>query len=142
MNTYITNQALLDFTAEMTKQYGSEDKLVFSDKVAENLEKILTRKKLLVPGVQQMFIEVLFASAYVHNLFYNEEDITSLFKLRDVVYKNKKDYDMELVEAVLQTVEAQLGEDSPVPMCKPSVNSPTEVFALSVWIAKNYSPLS
>lgn len=139
---YIKNEGLLKFVEELTAKYGSPEKMEVANKVAYNLEKILQRKGLLVPGVQQMFIEVLFAAAAVHNLFYTEEDLTSLFKLRQVVYSSDMEYEPELIEAVLQTVEAQLGEESPVPMCKPSVNSPTETFALALWIAKNYNPLA
>lgn len=139
---HIQNENLLQFVEAMTTQYGSPEKTDFANKVSANLEKILLRKKLLVPGVQQMFIEILFAAAAVHNLFYKEEDFTTLFELRKVVYDQEATYDKEIIEAVLQTVEAQLGEDSPVPMCKPSANSPTEIFALAVWIAKNYIPLA
>lgn len=139
---YIQNESLLKFVEDMTTKYGSPDKMEMANKVAVNLEKILKRKRLLVPGVQQMFIEVLFAAAAVHNLFFVEDDIPSLFKLRQVVKESEETYEQELIEAVLQTVESQLGEDSPVPMCKPSVNSPTETFALALWIAKNYTPLA
>lgn len=139
---YIQNESLLRFVEDMTTKYGSPEKMEMANKVAINLEKILRRKRLLVPGVQQMFIEVLFAAAAVHNLFFVEDDIPSLFKLRQVIKESEETYEQELIEAVLQTVESQLGEDSPVPMCKPSVNSPTETFALALWIAKNYTPLA
>lgn len=139
---YIQNESLLKFVEDMTTKYGSPAKMEMANKVAFNLEQILKRKRLLVPNVQQMFIEVLFAAAAVHNLFFVEDDIPSLFKLRQVVKESEETYEQELIEAVLQTVESQLGEDSPVPMCKPSVNSPTETFALALWIAKNYTPLA
>lgn len=136
---FIKTEALVEFVEELVKEYGSDEKTAFADMVTDNLEKILTRKKLLVPGVQQMFIEVLFAAAAVHNLFY-DGTITSLFVLRENVNKDKDKFEMEIIEAVLQTVEAQLGDETPVPLCKPTVNSPTEIFALAVWIAKNYTP--
>lgn len=136
---FIKTEELVNFVEELVKEYGSEEKTAFADKVTYNLEKILTRKKLLVPTVQQMFIEVLFAAAAVHNLFY-DGTITSLFELRENVNRNKDKFEMEIIEAVLQTVEAQLGDETPVPLCRPTVNSPTEIFALAVWIAKNYTP--
>lgn len=136
---FITTPELLDFVGNLLEEHGSDDKADFADAVSYNLEQILTRKKLLVPGVQQMFIEVLFAASAVHNLFY-DGTVTSLFKLREIVNANKERFNMEVVEAVLQTVEAQLGDETPVPLCKPTTNSPTEIFALAVWIAKNYTP--
>lgn len=139
---YIKHEGLLKFVEELTAKYGSPEKILFANDLAINLEKLLKRKKLLVPGIQQMFIEVLFAAAAVHNLFFIEGDVTSLFKLRQVVNESDLDIEPDLIEAVLQTVESQLGEDSPVPMCKPNVNSPTETFALALWITKNYTPLA
>lgn len=139
---YIKHEGLLKFVEELTFTYGSAEKTAFAEQLASNLEKILKRKKLLVPGIQQMFIEVLFAAAAVHNLFFVESDIPSLFELRQVVNEQGLNCDTELIEAVLQTVESQLGEDSPVPMCKPNPNSPTETFALALWITKNFTPLA
>ena len=136
---FIYNPELKDFVGNLLEQYGSDEKADFADKVSYNLEQILTRKKLLVPGVQQMFIEVLFAASALHNLFYDGTS-ASLFKLRDVVGSGTDKFNMEIVEAVLQTTEGQLGEETPVPLCKPTPNSPTGIFALAVWIAKNYTP--
>ncbi len=132
---FIQNEELLTFVSELVENYGSEEKTLLSDKVTDNLELILTNKKLLIANAQQLYIEVLFATAAVFNLFY-DGTIPSLFQFREITKDSK--IDNQILDSMAQTIEAQLGDNTPVPILKPNTNSPSELFSLAVFIAKNF----
>ena len=156
-NAYNLEDLFLDEKHEATMEESKKLTTAESNKVTEVLIQLLKRKNLIDNGMpQQKFVDVLFAAAALHRLYLIENmPITSLFSLREeyVLTKEKIANDDnqtdlrqafamvdDLMEAVCQTVEAQLGDETPVPMCKPTVNSPTEMFANAVWIAKNFTP--
>lgn len=156
-NAYKFDDYILD--EEHKKSIKETKKLIIEDtnKVTAVLIQLLKRKNLIDNGMpQQKFVDVLFAAAALHKLYLIESmPITSLFSLREEYNltkekiandDNQTDLNQaftmvdDLMEAVCQTVEAQFGDETPVPMCKPTVNSPTEMFANAVWIAKNFTP--
>jgi uncharacterized protein (UPF0147 family) len=78
----------------------------------------------------------------LHNLFYDSEDFTTLFKARQVLdpVAEEQKIPQEVRNALFQAIEAQLGDSTPVPLCRPAANSPTELLAWAVWFAKEYRP--
>lgn len=133
---------LRDFAADMINTYGSEEKLFEANKVADILVAMLKKKGLLKGTVQQSFIDVLIVSALLHNLFYDESDWTTLYIARSTIEPIARDggIPQQVLDAIFQTIEAQLGDDTPVPTSRPQPNTPTELFTWAVWFAKEYKP--
>lgn len=135
----INNNELKSFAEEVISEFGSISKSFEGIKVMDTVDDLLLKKKILVPGTYQAFVEILHCACALYNVLYDGKTASTLFALRDYVYENKDRFsNMEEIEAVLQTIEAQDGESSLVPLCKPTPNSPTEIFSMAVWISKNY----
>lgn len=135
----INNNELKHFAEEVINEFGSIGKSFEGMKVIDAVDELLLKKKILVPGTYQAFVEVLHCACALYNVMYDGKTAATLFALRDYVYGNKDKFtNMEEIEAVLQTIEAQDGESSLVPLCKPTPNSPTEVFSMAVWMSKRY----
>lgn len=139
---YIEDQRILDVTINIIQEHSTVEKIEYAEKVIDNILALLSKDNLLNEAIPQKFVDILKASAYLHNIFFNGS-ITSLFKAREVLTEelaatlSKEEY-----ESILQTIEGQLGEGTPVPLLKPTKNSPTDTFALAVWITKNYEPIT
>jgi hypothetical protein len=133
---------LHEFAIDCINMSGSEEKLEEANKVADVLVSLLKKKKLLTYSSQQSFIDVLLTSVFLHNLFYDKDDWRTLFDARKILepIAKEKGITSQISDAIFQTVEAQLGDDSPLPLIKPPANSPTELFSYSIWFAKEYAP--
>jgi hypothetical protein len=131
---------LFDFTVICLNVYGTEEKLVEANKVVHAAFQLLKKKKLIDDQTHQSFVDVLTSAALLHNIFYNEEDFTTLFKARKQLMPLAESMAIpaQVTDTIFQTIEAQLGDSTPVPLCKPPVNSPTELFALAVWVVKEF----
>lgn len=140
----ISIESLYDFIVDCYLQYGSMNKLKEANNVIEVVEQMLKKKKQISENNVQSFVVVIFAAGLLHNMFY-DGSITSLFLAREKLEPLARKYNIpdNYIEALFQTIEAQLGEDTPVPQCKPIPNSPTELFAWACWFVKEYKmPLS
>lgn len=133
---------LSDFTVMCINAYGSEEKLTEANKVGDITIQMLMKKNLINKNAQQSFVDIMLSAALLHNLFYDGEDLTTLFKARQILdpIAEEQNIPQEVRNALYQTIEAQLGEATPVPLCKPAPNSPTELFSWAVWFAKEYQP--
>lgn len=123
-------------------EYGSEEKLEVANKVGEVVLQMFKKKHLLNENAQQSFVDIVLAAALLHNLFYEEDDFTTLFKARKELASimEKEEAPQQVQDALFQTIEAQLGDDTPVPTSRPISNSPTELLAWAVWFVKEYEP--
>ena len=128
-------EELKEFTSKAIELYGSEEKTREADDVANIVKELLVQKKLLDEHTHQSFVDVLMASAMIHNLFYDEEDWLTLFKARKELMPVAKEMGIneQALSAVFHTVEGQLGERTPVAECIPKPGTPTELFAYAVW---------
>lgn len=135
----ISIESLYDFIVDCYLQYGSMNKLKEANNVIEVVEQMLKKKKQISENNVQSFVVVIFAAGLLHNMFY-DGSITSLFLAREKLEPLARKYNIpdNYIEALFQTIEAQLGEDTPVPQCKPIPNSPTELFAWACWFVKEY----
>lgn len=135
----ISIESLYDFIVNCYLQYGSMSKLKEANNVIEVVEQMLEKKKQISENNVQSFVVVIFAAGLLHNMFY-DGSITSLFLAREKLEPLARKYNIpnNYIEALFQTIEAQLGEDTPVPQCKPIPNSPTELFAWACWFVKEY----
>ena len=134
---------LHDFTVEMLNQHGTQENLEEANQVADVLIQLLKKKGLMDGQTHQSFIDVLLTSTMLHNLFTDKEDWTSLYNARYImepVAREEFKINKQVTDAIFQTIEAQLGDESPVPASRPQPNTPTELFAYCVWFIKEYQP--
>lgn len=136
----IINDNIKEFTERSVKEFGSIEKSEQANKVAEVLIKLLKRKKLMDENTHQTFVDILLSAAFIHNLFYTKEDWTTLFHARRDLEKlaAKCCINKQMADALFHTVESQLGEETPLTECMPKPNTPTDLFSIAVWIAKEY----
>ena len=130
--------ALRNFVEESLLKYGTIEKYKQANQVVDLLYKMLIKKKQIVNGVEQSFVDVLKVAGFIHNLFYNNT-VSSLFLAREKLLplaKDKYKIPDNYINSIFQAVECQLGEDTPVPQCKPIPGTPTELFAWSCWLVK------
>lgn len=135
----ISLEEIKNFTAYALSEYGSEEKLAKANKVAAVVIDLLKEKGLLNENANQVFVDVLIASCLMHNLFIEKNNWVSLFYARKTLEDKAEDFGVtkNLSDAVFQTIEAQMWDASPVPLIKPSPNTPTELLAIAVWIVNN-----
>jgi len=128
----ITSADIQNFVTLSLNEFGSIEKLIEANQVANAVFQLLEKKKL---ATNIRLVETLIASALLHNLFYDKDDWTTLFKARQIL--NTDMISPQISDAVFQTIEAQLGEDSPVLSIAPKPG-PTELFAIAIWTVKEY----
>lgn len=130
------------FTIAALNQYGKMDKLQEANCVAAVLTGMLCKKRLLSENVHQSFVDVLLSSTMLHNLFYTEDDWTSVYKARKCLLPLAQSMGIpeSVTDAIFQTIEAQRGDDTAVPASRPQPNSPTELFSWAVWFNETYKP--
>lgn len=133
-------EQLKDFTERAITEFGSLVKLKKANKVADIVWQKFEYLGYITEQAQQQFVDITIAACLLHNLFYNEADITTLLKhrvkLADIA--TELDIDIRLINLVYEIIESQLGENHPVSKLKPTVNSPSYTFAESVWQVNNY----
>lgn len=129
-----------EFIIQSLEKHGTEEKLIEANKVMDVMVGMLKKKKQITEHGSQTFIEIMMAAAFVHNLFYTGS-VSQLFMAREKLQPiaEKIGLPQNGIDGIFQAVEAQLGDDSPVPQCKPIPGTPTELFAWAVWFTKEYS---
>lgn len=135
--TKITTAQLRDFAEFAVKEYGTEEKLLFANKVIMVLRKLYTKRRILAPNINPYFIELMETATFVHNLFTDQSWI-SCFIAREKLQEKAKQCGIqsEHVEHIFTIIEGQLDEDMPVAGARPNPNSPVSDFAMCRWIAK------
>jgi len=113
-------------------EFSSIEKLIEANQVANAVFQLLEKKKL---ASNIRLVETLIASSLLHNLFYDKDDWTTLFKARQLLDTNM--ISPQISDAIFQTIEAQLGENSPILSIAPKPG-PTELFAIAIWTVKEY----
>ena len=109
------------------------------EQICLTLEQILRKKKLWQSEVRPSYVDIMMAAVLLHSLLLNDDDWTSIFLPRLLWSDIGKDLGVPqtYLDALFQTIEAQMGEDTPVPNVKPVANTPTDFFALAIWIVKD-----
>lgn len=135
-------QQLQDFTISMINTFGTAEKLKEANQVGDIVVQMLMNKNLINSHAQQSFVDILISATMMHNLFYDPSDFTTLFLARKTLtpFCEEAEIPQQVQDALFQTIESQLGEKTPVPLCKPAPNSPTELLALAIWFIKDYKP--
>ena len=138
---YITIDSLYNFTIDCLKQFGSELQIRCANEVIKVVEAMLKKKKQITDNNVQSFVVIIIVAGLLHNLFYKKDNLTTLFEAREKLEPLAHKYNIpsNYTEALFQTIEAQLGEDTPVSNCKPVPNSPTELFSWACWFVHEYN---
>lgn len=135
--TKITTEPLRNLAEFAVKEYGTEEKLLFANKVIMVLRKLYTKRGIIASNVNPYFIELMETAAFIHNLFTDESWI-SCFRAREKLQDKAKQFGIqgEHVEHIFTIVEGQLDEGMPVAGARPNPNSPVSDFAMCRWIVK------
>ena len=133
----ITDSRVRDFVREALAMYGSTEKLIEANKVASLLVDRMAKRKMYQEGQALTWMDLLLASALLHNLFYDGTMI-SLFMAREKLWAVGEESGLPdtALEPVFQAIEGQLGEDTPVMACKPAPNSLNSILAACCWITE------
>ena len=138
---FIQVKDLKDF---ITKCYEKANKdindISYENLVCKILIDHLIRRGLLDTQAHQNFVDLLLTSAFLHNLYFDDKDIIcSLLKARSELDEIAQDMNFpdQIREAIWQGVEEQLGDATPVKKLKPSPNTPQELLAECIFIARS-----
>lgn len=141
---YLNFIAVEDLISLIKKCYEKAGKdlsnIEYENKVCEVLIDHLIRRGLLDTQAHQNFVDLLLTSAFLHNLYFDEEDVIfSILKARVELDSIAEEMGLpeQIREAIWQGVEEQLGDATPVKKLKPSPNTPQELLAECIFIAKN-----
>lgn len=131
---------LKDFTEKALSQYGTVAKLKKANKVADIVWQKFEHLGYISDQVQQQFVDITISACLMHNLFFTEDDITTLLKHRVKLSDIAKECEVDerLLALVYEVIESQLGEVHPIQKMKPTPNSPSYTFAEAVWQVNCY----
>lgn len=132
------------FAREVLIFDGDNKKLKEANDVIDILLGMLKQKNQLNENGMQSFVEMMVVAGLVHNVYFDsnfENQWVSLFMLRELHMETaiKNNVPPNAYNAIFQTVEAQLGDKTPIPACLPVPNSPTELFSWAVWFNRKYA---
>ena len=131
----ITIESLREFTKGAVREFGTEDKLGFANKVTDAFYDLMKHRGQITENNEQSFVNVYIVAGLLHNLFY-DGTVTSLFKAREVLWEAAtKDAKIPFnyAEKIFDAIEAQLGDKTPVAKCRPIPSHPEGDFALCCW---------
>lgn len=141
---YLNFIEVQDLRVFITKCYEAAGKdlndIEYENKVCEILIDHLIRRGLLDTQAHQNFVDLLLTSAFLHNLYFDEEDIIcSLLRARAELDNIAEEMNLpeQIREAIWQGVEEQLGDATPVKKLKPSPNTPQELLAECIFITRS-----
>ena len=139
LNT-IKLDSLKVFTEKALAQHGTHAKLKKANKVADIVWQKFEHAGYISEQVQQQFVDITISACLLYNLFYKEDDVTTILahrvKLAGLV--EELGLDDRLIALVYEIIEGQLGESSTVAKLKPVPNSPASTFAEAVWQVNTY----
>lgn len=136
----IAIKPLKDFVINSLGQFGTVAKLKKANKVADIVWQKFESLNYINENAQQQFVDITIAGCLLHNLFYSEDDISTILKHRTKLadIATETEIDSRLLALVYEIIEAQLGENHPIQKLKPTTNSPSYTFAEAVWQATGY----
>lgn len=136
---FIVIDELREFALAGIEKFSTPEKLEEANRVADILRGLLVHKNLLDEQTHQSFVDILLASALLHNLFYDEKDWTTLFHARRELTPVAEELGInkQALDALYHTIEGQLGDKTPVVECIPKPGTPTELFSYAVWFVKH-----
>jgi len=88
-------------------------------------------------------VQPLLGAAYLFNIFFDPKSPASSLTIARDKLKSRMENEgvMESwTELLFQTIEGQLGADTPIPACTPHGDHPIMIFAWARWFVKEYLP--
>lgn len=133
-------EPLKKFVIRSLVQFSTNAKLKKANKVADIVWQKFEHLGYITETAHQQFVDITIAGCLLHNLFYSEDDISTILKHRTKLAKIAKESEIDerLLALVYEIVESQLGETHPVQKLKPTTNSPSYTFAEAVWQVNEY----
>lgn len=138
---YVTDPELKSTMDSILLEYSDIEKFHEAEKICKIMIAMFTKQKAMTEQFVSGAIQPLAAAAYLSNIFLNDNAIaSSLFMPRDFFAKVMKENGVmdSWIELIFQTVEGQLGADTPVPACTPHGDHPINIFAWARWFVKEY----
>jgi hypothetical protein len=131
---------LKNFVISSLAQFSTTTKLKKANKVADIVWQKFEHLGYITATAQQQFVDITIAGCLLHNLFYSEDDISTILKHRTKLAEIAKDTEIDerLLALVYEIIESQLGENHPIQKLKPTTNSPSYTFAEAVWQVNGY----
>lgn len=115
--------------------------------VCEIVLDYLVRKGHIDPNTyRHSLVDCLLISALLHDIYYEGPDKPStLFKAREEFSPIARDKELymhgaipeQIIDAVFQAIEEQVGDASIIQKLSPVPGSPSDILATSIWIASN-----
>ena len=140
------NEDVQIFVAECYKHAGYEIN-DYVNTVCEIVLDYLVRKGHIDPNTHRhSLVDCLLIAALLHDVYYEGPDKPStLFKAREEfapIARNAELYvygaiPEQIIDAVFQAVEEQVGDASIIQKLVPVPGSPSDLLATSIWIASN-----
>jgi hypothetical protein len=136
----IEDEKLRNFVIETLERYGDAIKFDEAEEVIDVMLAMLTKMKQTNREHMPVWVGVMIAAAYIHNLFY-DGTLSSLFEAREKLtpIAQKNEVPINAASMIFQAVEGQLGEDMPVESCQPRGDSPNRIFAWACWFVEEYN---
>lgn len=131
-----SNPNLHDFVKDVIEEFGTQEKAEKAAKVTLWCKNILEHYNLISHSVEQTFIDVMYTSAMIHNVFYDPNDLTTLLKARAVLWDHElmADIPETYKNAILEGIEFQLGQRAPTASLRPNRDTPQAIIALAIFI--------
>ena len=136
-NNKITDKPLHDFVRKAILEYGTPELFKEAENVVKVLEKKFRKEKQINTQAENGWLQPIYAACYLHNLFYTSwNPVLSLVAARDrlTTLAEKCDVADSWKELIFQTIEGQLGADTPIPALTPHGDHPIKYFADACWI--------
>lgn len=131
----IRDEQLKSLVIDALSMWGTPEKLDEATKVADVLIGMLKKKKQIIEGqAEPAWVDVMIASALLHNLFYTGK-LSTLLHARDNLAPLGYKYGIPTngIAAICNTIEIQLGDDNPIDGMRPVPGTPGELFAWARW---------
>lgn len=128
-------EAVKNFVVRSIETYGDTNKLIEANHILDLLLRMFEKRHIYVNQQTATFYELMKAAVLIHNLFYNGT-LASLFEAREKLTPIALECGLpthDAINPIFETVEAQLGADTPVPRCAPAIGQPQELFAEACW---------
>lgn len=136
---------LVELTINILNEYSSKSKLIKANKALEILLFLLEERKLYDPNskVKQSFLDILISACLVHNVV--KVDATNwkkVFEIREIICEEAANFKVipnDMIDAICDAVENQLGQHIPIKGCKPNPNTPGELLSYAIALTNNFS---
>ena len=135
----IKNEHVRNFTKDCL-EYAGYEITDYENKIAEVLLDTLIKKELLSADNHQALVDMLLASTFLHNVYFDENNIAPSLMMARANFDHIADkYEMPetIREPIWDAIEGQLGDLTPMLKTKPSPNTPQDMLATCIWIVRN-----